>query len=210
MPKSGVGCHAHACVGMPSHVYSPAMNEIRRKRCQRFDIYGQAHCLTFSCFQRRPFLTRERCCDWLALAIQEGRQKGLYDLWAYVFMPEHVHLVLLPRPGIRISRILTAVKSSVSKRALLWVRSNAPQFLQSMADIQPNGDCHYRFWQRGGGYDRNLRSIRDIYEKMDYVHANPVRRGLVRIAEDWHWSSYRAWETGEDVPIAIDRESLVG
>jgi hypothetical protein len=45
-----------------------------------------------------------------------------------------------------------AIKSSVSKRALLWVRSNAPEFLRSMADIQPNGDCHYRFWQRGGGW----------------------------------------------------------
>jgi len=181
-----------------------------RKQCKRYDINGQAHCLTFSCFQRRPFLARDRCCQWLAGALQKGREEDLYDLWAYVFMPEHVHLVILPHPGVKISRILFTIKSSVSKKALLWLHANAPDFRSRMADVQPNGDCHYRFWQRGGGYDRNLRSIDDVYEKMNYIHANPVRQGLVEKTEDWHWSSYLAWENAEDDPITIDRESLVG
>jgi len=145
----------------------------------------------------------------MAQALQMGRQKELYDLYAYVFMPEHVHLVILPHPDIKISRILFTIKSSVSKKAQLWVRANAPDFLSQMADLQPNGDCHHRFWQRGGGYDRNLRSIDDVYEKMKYIHANPVRRGLVERAEDWRWSSYLAWENGQDSPLAIDRDSLV-
>ena len=66
----------------------------------------------------------------------------------------------------------------------------------------------YRFWQRGGGYDRNLRTVADIYEKIEYVHNNPVRRGLAASAEEWPWSSCRAWQNGGNVPIAIDRGSL--
>jgi putative transposase len=53
-----------------------------------------------------------------------------------------------------------------------------------------------------------LRSVADIHQKIAYVHANPVRRGLVECPEDWPWSSGRAWQTGEDHPIAIDRGSL--
>jgi len=185
------------------------MEPYHRKTCKRYDIEGQAHCLTFSCFRRQPFLSRPRCCQWLAEAIEAGRTSRLYDLLGFVFMPEHVHVVVLPRPEVRISRILVAMKAPVAKRAVLWIRANAPDSLMSMEDRQPNGQCHYRFWQRGGGYDRNLRTTEDVREKIRYIHANPIRRGLVATADDWHWSSYRAWQTGEDVPIPIDREVLI-
>ncbi len=180
------------------------------KTCKRYDIPGQAHCLTFSCFARQPFFTRERTCTWMLEAMDRGRQRGLFHLWAYVIMPEHVHVVLLPGGQIRISQILSTIKQSLSKRALLWVRKNAPEFLPRMEDRQPNGDVSYRFWQRGGGYDRNLRSARDVHEKIAYIHANPVRRGLVEHPGDWAWSSYRSWMSETDEPIPIDRESLPG
>jgi len=123
-------------------------------------------------------------------------------------MPEHVHVVVLPHTDVRISHILVAMKAPVAKRAISWVRANASDFLSYMEDRQPNGKCHYRFWQRGGGYDRNLRTTEDIREKIRYIHANPVRRGLANMPEDWYWSSYRAWETGEDMPIPIDHGLL--
>jgi putative transposase len=66
----------------------------------------------------------------------------------------------------------------------------------------------YRFWQRGGGYDRNLRTTRDIHEKIQYIHNNPVRRGLVDRPGDWAWSSYGMWEDGHDGVVGLDWESL--
>jgi putative transposase len=123
-------------------------------------------------------------------------------------MPEHVHVVLIPRPDVQIAAILTTVKQSVAKRALLWLQREAPDYLPRLEDRQPNGQVSYRFWQRGGGYDRNLRMLADVYRTIDYIHANPVRRGLVSTAEDWPWSSCRAWQTGENLPVAIDRASL--
>ncbi len=179
-----------------------------RKTCRRFDVPGEAHCLTFSCFGRMPLFSRERSCWWMLQALNLGRTRQQYDLWAYVIMPEHVHVVLQPQPGVRIASILTTLKQSVSKRALLWLRQEAPEFLPRLEDRQPNGQRFYRFWQRGGGYDRNLRTVSDVHEKVEYVHANPVRRGLSATPESWPWSSCRAWQTGEDQPIAIDRESL--
>lgn len=70
-----------------------------------------------------------------------------------------------------------------------------------LAEMRANGDPvldwlvgpHGRalFWQRGGGYDRNVRGEDALREKIGYIHANPVRRGLVERAEDWVWSSAR-------------------
>jgi putative transposase len=190
--------------------YDRAMSSPSRKRCQRYDIPNDAHCLTFSCFHRLPLLSRERSCKWMLDALTLGRDKQLYQLWAYVVMPEHVHLVLQPRSGVRIADILKSIKQSVSRHALEWLKTNEPGFLTQLEDIQPSGRRSYRFWQRGGGFDRNVRSIADIHEKINYVHENPVRRGLVSKASLWPWSSCHAWETGRNEPIAIDRASLPG
>lgn len=184
------------------------MEQLHRKRCKRYDIEGQAHCLTFSCFRGQPFLLHNDAWRWMVEALSPERRRGLYDLWAYVLMPEHTHLVVLPHRQVKVSRILTSIKTSVAKRALLRAQKNSPILLQRMTHRMANGTRHYRFWRRGGGYDRNLRSVRDIYEKIRYTHANPVRRGLVVAPEDWYWSSCRAWQTGDDVPIAIDWDSL--
>ena len=116
--------------------------------------------------------------------------------------------MVLPRNEIKTSQILTSVKLSVGKTASKWVRQNAPEFASKMMDTQPNGSTAIRFWQRGGGYDRNMCSVDEIYEKTNYMHKNPVRRGLVGHPEQWHWSSYRAFEHNDCEPIMIDRESL--
>ncbi|HEX4132337.1 MAG TPA: transposase [Pirellulales bacterium] len=137
-----------------------------------------------------------------------GHVRGQFDLWAYCIMPEHVHILLLPRTDIKISQVLTTIKQSVSKRAIIWLRENRPEFLPRIEDLQPNGRRAHRFWQRGGGYDRNLRSVSGIHEKAAYIHRNPVRRGLVATPEEWPWSSALAWATGRDEPIAIDRGSF--
>jgi len=141
-------------------------------------------------------------------AIQLGREQGKYDLWAYVIMPEHVHLVLLPRPNVNISQILRTLKQPVSKRALFWLKEHSPDFLAELEHVGSNEKRSHHFWQRGGGYDRNLRSVSDIYEKIEYIHENPVRRGLVESATDWPWSSCLAWETEEGSIVPIDKESL--
>jgi hypothetical protein len=59
-----------------------------RKRCRRYDEPGHAHFLTFTCFRRQLFLSRDRTCQWLAEAIGSALDKHYFHLWAYVFMPE--------------------------------------------------------------------------------------------------------------------------
>jgi len=86
------------------------------KRCERWNTPGQAHALTFSCYCNRPFLSKQRTCEWLVQAIDAARRRHAFDLWAYVFMPDHVHLVIYPRcEDYSISRILLSIRQPVSE-----------------------------------------------------------------------------------------------
>jgi putative transposase len=182
---------------------------IHRKTCTRFNDPGHAHALIFSCFQRQAFLSKDRSRKWLIEAIDRARTKHGFHVWAYVIMPEHAHLLIWPRkPEYDISDILNSIRQSVAKRALLNVRREAPAFLQQMADRQPNGKTHYRFWQRGGGYDRNVIDQKTAHQQIEYIHNNSVRRGLCTRTEDWLWSSARDYARVRTGPLIVDWESL--
>jgi putative transposase len=146
---------------------------------------------------------------WIVEAVELARKQHSLHVWAHVIMPEHAHLLIWPTTSqYSISKILSTIKLSVTRRALIHVRHNAPQFLKRMEDRQPNGNVHYRFWQRGGGYDRNSMEPKTIWNQIEYIHANPVRRGLCKCAEDWEWSSAGCDVGLRDGPIVIDRSSL--
>ena len=180
-----------------------------RKQCKRINEPGNAHCLTFTCFRNRQWLVSDRSCQWMADAINRTGAKHQLDIWAYVIMPEHVHLLFLPRESdYSIGRILTTMKQSVSNRVLQTVRKTHPEFLENMADVQPNGNVSYRFWQRGGGYDRNLYERKSILAEVDYIHANPVRRKLCDRPTDWYWSSAGDHAEVRTGPVTLNLDSI--
>jgi putative transposase len=59
------------------------------------------------------------------------------------------------------------------------------------------------FWQKRF-YDFNVYSKKKIAEKLNYMHNNPVKRGLVKSREQWAWSSYRSFRFMEKGPVRID------
>src|SRR5204863_9689552 len=94
-----------------------------RKICKRFNNPGDAHALTFSCFRRQAFLSKDRSRQWLIDAIDRARSKHRFHVWAYVIMPEHAHLLIWPTRAIYdVSKILNSIKQSVAKRASTYVR----------------------------------------------------------------------------------------
>jgi putative transposase len=180
-----------------------------RKSCRRFNDPGHAHCLTFSCYRRQPFLSKDRGRQWFVDAVERAREKHHFHVWAYVVMPEHIHLLVWPTEKVYdIENVFYSVKQSVAQRALHFVRRHSPGFLVRMEDRQPSGPVHYRFWQRGGGYDRNVIEIATIYKLIEYIHANPVRRGLCERPEDWQWSSAADFARIRTGPLRMDWDLL--
>jgi putative transposase len=153
------------------------MNPSYRKQVRSYNEPGHAHELTFSCFRRLPLFSKDRSRQWFIEALESTRQRLRLALWAYVIMPEHVHVLVWPRePVYEVRLIRTALKVPVQRKALAFLRQCAPDFLQQLRDQQPNGEVHYRFWQRGGGYDRNVTDTATLQTMIDYIHQNPVRQ----------------------------------
>jgi putative transposase len=189
--------------GSPSPTRSPVPP--KHKHVRSYNIPGDAHALTFSCFHGLELLSKDRSRQWFISAMRCARRDLKLSIWAYVIMPEHVHIILWPQqPEYQISTIRTALKVPVQRKALRFLRCQAPHFLDRLKDVQPNGQVHYRFWQRGGGYDRNVIEPATLTSMIEYLHNNPVRRGLVAKPTDWYWSSARFYAGIKPVPIEMD------
>ena len=67
-----------------------------RKRVKHFHDPGHVHALTFSCFHRWPLLTNDTWREMLARSIDRAMDGHCYRLAAFVFMLEHVHLIIDP------------------------------------------------------------------------------------------------------------------
>jgi len=161
----------------------------RRKTCKRFNEPGHAHSLTFSCSERKPLLEAGRTKQVLIDSLAAARVRHRFDIWAYVIMPEHMHLLIWPRElEYRISTILAAIKRPVAFQARQAGLTAGPHF-----------------WLPGGGFDSNLYEADTIRAEIDYIHKNPVRRGLCQKPEEWRYSSAAFWAGQTDVPLVMDR-----
>jgi len=99
-------------------------------------------------------------------------------------MPEHVHLLLSEPKQITLASMIRVLKGETSKR------------LKGTRD---------QFWQRRY-YDFNVFTEDKRVEKLRYMHRNPVVRGLVEKPEDYPWSSFHSWATGEPGRVEIESQ----
>lgn len=114
-------------------------------------------------------------------AMERARVQYGFVVAGYVVMPEHVHLLVSEPERAPLATALKAMKQSLARR---------------------EGG---RFWQKRY-YDFNVWSERKRVEKLRYIHRNPVRRGLVQSPEQWEWSSFRHYLTGECGVVEIESE----
>jgi putative transposase len=174
------------------------------KERQAWNEPGNAHFLTYSCVHRWPLLSKDRSRHWVIEALEYVRSRLDVALWAYVIMPEHVHVVCLPRQAdYRMEHILAALKRSVSRKAKEHLAATGNQPWLERLTVTNAHRVMFRFWEPGGGYDRNICRSKSVPAAVEYVHANPVRRGLVANPLEWAWSSARFWHDGTG-PIRMD------
>jgi putative transposase len=182
---------------------------LRRKTIRHFDEPGHAHELTFSCVHRLDLLLREQTREWLAQSIDQARKLHEFYLWAYVFMPNHVHLLIYPfNEGYSTQKILQSIKQPVGRRFMNRTRGIGGTLDWTVAERR--AAALGRFWHEGPGYDRNVTEVRTATTMGEYIHRNPLRRGLVEHETDWYWSSARSWAGIEEGPIQVDKDSMPG
>jgi putative transposase len=128
----------------------------------------------------------------LAEAVNRAMEGHRYRVTAFVFMPEHVHLMVYPLADAgTIDALLKAIKRPFSYRIKQLLIQSRSRLLERLTVHQRPGVKTFRYWQEGPGYDRNFIKPSTVLAAIDYLHHNPVRRGFVKRAVDWKWSSAR-------------------
>ncbi len=102
-----------------------------------------------------------------------------YRLFAWVVMPNHVHVLFQPRDGWTMGQIVASWKSFTGSRISVWAKERG----RSVCGLQEG-----RVWQREY-WDRYMRDQNHFLDAKAYIHRNPVKAGLVAKPEDWPWSS---------------------
>jgi len=150
---------------------------------QRFQQSQQLHFLTFHCYRRKPKLGDAHRRSVFEQALERTRIQYQFYVTGYVVMPEHVHMLVSEPEVATLARALQSLKQSVSRT--LALRADEP------------------FWQERY-YDFNVYSETKYFEKLRYIHRNPMKRGLCAKPEDWLWSSFRHYSTGEEGIVEIE------
>ncbi|MHB8635374.1 MAG: transposase [Fimbriimonadaceae bacterium] len=167
-----------------------------RKRRRSRDSGLCGHALTFCTHGRRPELVRPEIASILLRHLDSARREQHFELFAYVVMPEHVHLAVAPLgPEFHLSKALRAIKYPTARD----VFALDPTLANLMHVPVAGGGHQPRFWLAGGGYSRQMESADAMRTWIGYVHDNPRRRGLVAKADEWRWSS-----AAEFPPIEVD------
>jgi len=151
---------------------------------KRFQTSESLHFITFSCFHRLPLLDAPGAKETVEAVLEQTRARHLARVYAYVLMPEHVHLLINEPPRILLSQLLKAVKQMTSRKL------RGPR---------------EKFWQ-DRYYDRNVHGEKARSEVIRYIHRNPVKHGLVEKPEDWPWSSFRHYATGIKGTVEIESQ----
>ena len=165
------------------------------KKWSNLNLPGALHFVTGNVLHRIPIFAQEECCkaflDVCARLLHDWPSK----LIAYVLMPDHFHLIANPRDG-DIKGLTGAVKSLSAKK--IFDLTNDQRFLLRKDD-------KHQIWQESFKA-LPLWSSWMIWQKINYIHANPVKARLVTSAKDYAWSSFREFYFNSGGPLSVDRD----
>jgi putative transposase len=151
----------------------------------RYQQCGCFHLITFSCYDRRPLLDEKKSYGIFEQELEAVRIRYGLVVAGYVLMPEHVHLLVGEPVLSSLSVALQVLKQGTSRKLK---SANQPHFWLT------------RY------HDFDVWSEEKRIEKLRYMHRNPVVRGLVAKPEQWPWSSFRHYATGEIGVVEIESE----
>lgn len=168
------------------------MSDRRRKVTDRRYV----HFVTFSVTRRRRLLDLDQPKRIVLGTLNHQLQSFAARCVGFVVMPDHVHaLIWLPEPD-ELATFMHGWKRMSSFTIRQWYSESAPNYFEDFG----HGD---RFWQPKY-YPFQIETEAKLTEKLDYMHANPIRAGLVERAVDWPWSSARWYLEKRSVGVPME------
>ena len=198
------------------------------KNLPKLNDNSYVHFITTNTYENRPYFRNEEFCRVLLGEVEFYSRKFGFTLTGYVIMPAHLHLLLWwdteERLELTVSKIMQGIKGTAARRIIdLMIVNELEQMLrptnirrkQIPSLMQENIKSHKRnlrnrLWQPGF-HDFNIYSEEKLLEKLDYIHYNPVKAGMVVSPGDYKWSSFRFYFSEEkNFPGASTRKRPLG
>lgn len=169
---------------------------------------SQALYITIVTKDRLPVFQKATIKEIACKAIDEARNSGKFWLFAYVIMLDHMHLLTnCPNSS---AEVLRYIKGIVARRVIDYLKEKAYESsLEKLRHEEWKREHRYSLWQK----EKNVFSVFSeavFMQKVNYIHNNPVRAGLVDRAIDYRWSSARIWlkQELEDEPLRVDVDRI--
>jgi putative transposase len=139
-------------------------------------------------WERRLILQSNPLCDLLLDVIRENRAKQRFQLHEFVFLPDHIHLILTPAPLVSLEKAMQFIKGGFSYRTKKEMSFN------------------FEIWQKGYNEHR-IRDADEYAQHIEYVWMNPVKAGLVEQPEEFPYSSARLKAEVDPAPLHFQRNT---
>ena len=148
---------------------------------KRIFIDNHQYFFTVVCYQRNPILIDN--IQLLKQSFKKTKQVFQFKIEAIIVLPDHFHMILNIKNSNDYPKIISYIKRHFSKNC-------HPKYYnhlnQSLSRLKQN---YFPVWQKRF-YEHMIRDENDLKNKMDYIHYNPVKHGLVISAIEWKHSSF--------------------
>ena len=169
---------------------------------------SQALYITLVARNRLPVFKTDFIKNITCQALDEARNSGEFLIFAYVIMPDHMHL-LTNQPKTS-ADVLRYIKGITGRRVIDYLKEK--KYERSLAKLRHEEwkrNHAHSLWQK----EKNVLSVFSeamFMQKVNYIHLNPVRAGLVARATDYRWSSARIWQRcpTDDEPLRVDIDRI--
>ena len=173
----------------------------------RWNYSGYPYFITTTVVEWAEVFKGKAYFDILCKSLIFCKDKYICKLIAYCLMPNHVHLVLWPDQSSAISDFMRDFKkfTSVQIRKALEHEGEVELLNILKANAEGAKGQVFKLWKNRFD-DLVLNRRETMITKINYIHANPVRKGLVSVPEDWFYSSARNYLSIGSSAIPVDME----
>jgi putative transposase len=178
-------------------------------RFKSYHVPGHLYFVTTTVVGRKRILTESPIARIVLASLQYLRRAGRMKLYTYVLMPDHLHLIILPLQPAEteqtISDLMRDFKKFTSKRIIEELRQTGNTALLDFFSRSAHGHKgqRHKVWQ-DGFFDENIYTREFLNQKVQYIHYNPVRKGMVADPEEYIYSSARRFVSGGEGALELD------
>jgi REP element-mobilizing transposase RayT len=157
--------------------------------------------ITGATYRRVPVFATHKHCEIFVDNLRFYRRKYGFDVFGFVLLPDHYHLLLNVPPEVSLTDLLRDFKSAVGKQIVEDLKkTNQRVLLHRLKLLHPprrHKDARFRVLQPDN-FIKRIVSDKFFQQKLDYIHLNPVREGLAENPADYPYCSARWYARGEE------------